>query len=110
MPSAGCRNQLGCITNDDMAMKVMSLRLDPKLLEEIRKRARAEGRSVSAQILHVVRSEIGGRSPTPERRARRTMGWLAHLDVPEDVTTYRRLRRSISRRVMKSLRGTARSR
>jgi len=87
----------------------MSLRIDPELLEEIRQRARAEGRSVSAQILHLVRGELGGGSPYPKRRARRTMGWLAHLDVPEDLETYRRFRRSLSRGLMKWVRGTARS-
>ena len=100
-------NEGRCITNDDMATRVMSLRIDPQLLEEIRRRARAEGRSVSAEILHLVRRELGGGSPPPRRGARRTMGWLAHLDVPEDLETYRRFRRSASRRVMKRLRGTA---
>ena len=94
------------ITNDDMSTRVMSLRIDLELLEEIRQRARAEGRSVSAQILHLVRNELGAGSPPPKRRGRRTMGWLAHLDVPEDLETYRRFRRSVSRRIMKRLRGT----
>ncbi|TMA70159.1 MAG: Arc family DNA-binding protein [Deltaproteobacteria bacterium] len=89
-----------------MSTRVMSLRIDPGLLEEIRRRARAEGRSVSSQILHLVRNQLGVGSP-PKRRARRTMGWLAHLDVPEDLGTYRRFRRSVSHRIMKKLRGTS---
>jgi hypothetical protein len=92
-----------------MASRVMSLRIESELLEEIRRRARAEGRSVSAQILHLVRNELGPSAPQPSRRPQRTMGWLAHLDVPEDLETYRQLRRSLSRRIMKRLRRKARS-
>jgi hypothetical protein len=93
-----------------MATRVTSLRIDLELLEEIRRRARTEGRSVSAQILHLVRRELGVSSPPPRTRTRRTMGWLAHLDVPEDLETFRRFRRSLSRRILKGLRRKAGSR
>jgi hypothetical protein len=79
--------------------KVMTLRIDPELLEQLRQVARAERRSVSAQLVYLVRKELG----TPARRATQrvlpTLGWLRHLDAPDDLDAFRRVRRTLSRRL-----------
>jgi len=77
------------------ATKVMTLRIDAALLEQLRETARAEQRSLSAQVLFLVRKELGAgakrrRSPLP------TLGWLSHLAAPDDVAAFRRVRRSLS--------------
>jgi len=78
------------------ATRVMSLRIDPELLEELRQAARAEGRSVSAQVVHLVRREL---SAGPRRREKPlpTLGWLRHLGAPNEIEEFRRVRRSLSR-------------
>lgn len=76
----------------------MTLRIEPELLERLREVAKAERRSVSAQVLHVVRRELADR-PSPRRRPLATLGWLRHLDAPDRLEEFRRLRRALSRRV-----------
>jgi len=89
--------------------KVMTLRIDPDLLEQLRAVARAERRSVSAQLVHLVRRELG----TPTKRAIQkvlpTLGWLQHLDAPDDLDAYRRVRRALSRRLHARARRHART-
>jgi hypothetical protein len=76
--------------------RVMTLRIEPELLAELRRMARSEQRSVSAQVLHLVRKEL---APTPRSKPLPTRGWLAHLDVPRDLAEFRRVRRALSRRI-----------
>jgi hypothetical protein len=78
------------------ATRVISLRIDPELLEELRKAARAEGRSVSSQVVHLVRKELAARS-RPRRKPLPTLGWLRHLGAPDELEEFRRVRRSLSR-------------
>jgi hypothetical protein len=82
-----------------LATKIVTLRIDAELYQQLRDAARAAGRSVSAQVLHLVRRE------SPEAPVRRqtplpTMGWLRHLDAPDTLAEFRRLRRSLSRTVV----------
>ena len=87
------------ITNAYMAAsKVMTLRIEPALLEELRRVARAERRSVSGEVLYLVREQLD----LPARRlgqTKPTMGWLAHLDVPDELAEFRVVRQSLSRGV-----------
>src|SRR5262245_660996 len=91
------------------ASKVMTLQIAPAMLEELRLVAQAEGRSVSAQIIHLVRRdlEMRGRGTTVAARRRKplpTYGWLRHLDAPESSEEFRDFRRSVSKQVAKRLR------
>jgi len=99
-----------CNTNDDMAAsKVMTLRIDPELLEQLREVARAERRSVSAQLVHLVRRELGTQGKAATRKVLPTLGWLRHLDAPDDLDAYRRVRRTLSRRLQARVRRQARA-
>jgi plasmid stability protein len=61
---------------------VMTLRLAPELLSELKVRARAEGRSTSAEVIHLLERVI--RVPLASAPAKRsTMGMFAEFDVPE---------------------------
>jgi hypothetical protein len=101
-----------CITCDYMAAtRVMTLRIDPAMLDELRDVARAEGRSVSGQMIHLVRRDLQARGRVAASSARRrkplpTYGWLRHLPGPETtVEDVRRLRRSLTRQIEARLRG-----
>lgn len=92
------------------ATKVMTLRIDPELLQQLREVAGEEGRSVSAQVLHMVRRDLvargrGGTSATRRRKPLPTYGWLKHLGGPETtVEDVRSLRRSLTRQIEARLR------
>ena len=75
----------------------MTLRIDPELLDQLREVARAERRSVSAQMVYLDRREIGTPAKGVNRRVLPTLGWLRHLDAPNDLAAYRRVRRALSR-------------
>jgi hypothetical protein len=89
--------------------KVMTLRIDPELLDQLRAVARAERRSVSAQVVHLVRRELGTHTKAATRSVLPTLGWLQHLDAPDDLAAYRRVRRALSRRLQARARQHARS-
>jgi hypothetical protein len=92
------------------ATKVMTLRIDPELLDELRDVAKAEGRSVSAQVVYLVRRDLEtrGRGPTVAARRRKplpTYGWLRHLGGPETtVEDIRNLRRAVTKQIEARLR------
>ena len=76
----------------------MTLRVEPALLEELRRVARAERRSVSGEVLYLVREQLAlppGRLGQPKP----TMGWLAHLDVPDELGPFRVVRQGLSRQL-----------
>jgi hypothetical protein len=86
------------VKHDYMASsKVMTLRIDPELPEQLREVARAERRSVSAQPFYLVRNELAPPRRRATRRVLPTLGWLHHLDAPDDLDAYRRVRRILSR-------------
>jgi hypothetical protein len=75
------------------ASSVMTLRIDPRLLEALKARARREGRSVSAEVIRLIRKDV---EAVPERRRRgRTMGMFAEFEAP-DLDELKRERRSFS--------------
>ena len=91
-----CERRLFCITNEYMAAtSVMTLRIDPDLLESLRRRAKQEGRSVSAEVVRMISKELSP-TPVPHARRRRTMGMFASFESPE-LEEFKRLRREISR-------------
>jgi len=87
----------------------MTVRIDQGLLTQVKRVARSEGRSVSAEVVHVLRDRL---EPTrPKRLTRRLAGMFAHVDVAENVTEYRSgdwLVQAIDRRVRRRLRSSRR--
>jgi hypothetical protein len=76
---------------------VVSVRIAPSLLRAVRAQARAEGRSVSGEIVAMVRARI---SAQPKRKSVLPItGWLARLDVPETHAEFRKARREASARL-----------
>jgi hypothetical protein len=82
------------------ANKVMTVRVDSELLEQLRARACAERRSVSGQVLYFVREGLAD-APRPTGRPQRTLGWLSHLEATEDLEDFREVRRELSRSMAK---------
>ncbi len=85
------------------ATRVMTLRIEPELLEQLRAVAKAERRSVSAQMLFLVRRELGAKA-RPGRKPLPTLGWLSHLRAPRELKEFRRVRRSLTRELEARLR------
>jgi hypothetical protein len=85
------------------ATRVMTLRIEPELLEQLRAVAKAERRSVSAQMLFLVRRELGAKA-RPGRKRLPTLGWLSHLRAPRELKEFRRVRRSLTRELEARLR------
>jgi hypothetical protein len=89
-------NRLLCITNEYMTTsKAMAVRIEPELLLQLRNEARNNRRSLSAQILFMVRKELE-QSRCQFEKPRPTMGWLAHLEAPENIDDYREVRSRLS--------------
>jgi hypothetical protein len=75
-----------CITNNYIAhykaSRVLSLRMDERLLRALRKRAREEGRSVSGQIVFFVSERVEREESAPEApRDQKITGWLSRRRV-----------------------------
>jgi hypothetical protein len=86
---------------------VMTIRIEPALLEALKAKARDEGRTVSAEVVRLVRKEV---EPRPARSVKRvkTMGMFPDFEAPDlhELVRARRafsssLRRSTSRRSRK---------
>lgn len=78
-----------------MAGKVTTLRIDEDLLRSLKEVARSEERSVSAQLTLLVRKELLERQAAAQPG--RIRGWLAHLDAPDDLGEFRKVRGALSR-------------
>jgi hypothetical protein len=89
------------------ATAIMTLRIDPGLLAALRQRAKREGRSVSAEVIRMIRKEVEP-EPTRRRRVAPTMGMFAGFEAPE-LEEFTRLRREISVAVVRRLRRSKRS-
>ena len=91
--------QAPCITDNDVAdySRVVSLRMSAELLAELKARARAEGRSVSGQIVYLVREQVDSRPPSGPPK--KISGWLAHRAVPQTHAEFRRARAHASARL-----------
>ena len=78
------------------ASRVVTLRIEPELLAQLRAAAKAERRSVSAQVLVLVRRELEAKARRREKPLP-TMGWLRHLGAPRELGEFRRVRRVLTR-------------
>lgn len=84
------------------ASTVVSVRIGSALLDAVREQARADGRTVSGEIVHLVKEQIQAR-PTRGVASRPISGWLAHLDVPDTHREFRRARSQASEQLLRSL-------
>ena len=81
---------------------VMTVRIDAQLLAAVRRRAKQAGRSVSAEVIALLRRELQQVSPA---RARKTMGMFSgsSFEVPE-LDDFKRLRSEASSRLTRRMR------
>ncbi len=86
--------------------RVVSVRLDPELLEAVRTRAKSEGRSLSGEIVFILRDRV---KAEPRQRQRRTItGWLRHVASPKELGEFRSGRESASAALLRAVRRKAR--
>ena len=93
----------GCITNEYMAASaVVTVRIEPALLSALKQKAEREGRSVSAELVRLVRDDVmphADPGATPLRAERRkTSGMFADFEAP-DLDELREARRDASKRL-----------
>ena len=89
--------------------RVLSIRLTPELLDAVREQARIDGRSVSGEVVSIVKAQLAARR-TVQAKPRRITGWLAHLEVPEAYAEFQAGRAAASAKLMQGIRARARSR
>lgn len=77
--------------------KVMTLRIDPELFAELQEVAKAEHLSVSAHVLSLVRRDLDAQPTRRREPPLPTFGWLRHLDAPDRLEGFRRVRGALSR-------------
>jgi hypothetical protein len=87
--------------------RVLSIRIDPELLEAIREQAEAEGRSVSGEIVFLVREQIEAR-PGNREKPRPISGWLADRAGPDTHAQFRKARARASSRLLRGVQSKAR--
>ncbi|HEY6462528.1 MAG TPA: hypothetical protein VIY73_20305 [Polyangiaceae bacterium] len=83
------------------ASAVITVRIDPDLLAALKAKALEEGRTVSAEVVHLVRREVGPAARRPASKARSTMGMFPDFEAPDlddMVALRRRASRSLERR------------
>jgi hypothetical protein len=86
---------------------VMTLRIDPELLAELKARAKHLGRSVSSEVVFLIAQELGAvRSPM---RVRPTMGMFREFEAPS-LRDFSRARRTHAHRVQRSIQRRAKAR
>jgi hypothetical protein len=84
------------------ASAVVTVRIDPELLAALKERAKRDGRSVSAEVIWMLRKEIEALPRKPPTR-RPTMGMFADFDAP-DASELKKLRRKFSAELQASAR------
>src|SRR5262245_47001843 len=81
---------------------VVSVRIVPELLDAVRSKAALDGRSVSGEIVSILRGQVASRQA--ERKSPKPLtGWLRHLDVPDTYAEFREGRRGASSRLLRGI-------
>lgn len=97
-----------CITNNYMERarksRVLSIRIEESLLAAVRETARADGRSVSGEIVFFVRDKIAERHVLRGTKRRPLSNYLAGRDF-EDLSRedYRAARKRVSKLLSESI-------
>jgi hypothetical protein len=84
---------------------VVSIRMEAELLDALRERANAEGRSVSGEIVFILRDRVRAEAPKPERRP--ITGWLRNVQAPRSHAEFRSGRERASRDLLRAVRRKA---
>ena len=87
------------------ASAVMTLRLDPSLLQQVKTAARAEGRSVSSYVVRLLQGSVAKPLATPVT----TGSWFGkfdHLESP-DIEVFRAHRTAVGASVKRRARAKA---
>lgn len=79
----------------------MTIRIDPALLEALKRKAKEEGRSASAEVVRLIRREVEARPATKRRRT--GFGMFADFDSIE-IHEVRALRRAVTTAWQSSIR------
>jgi hypothetical protein len=79
--------------DDDERTTVVSVRITPALLRAVRVQARADGRSVSGEIVSIVSARLSAQA---KRKIQPITGWLARADIPETHAEFRKARQAAS--------------
>jgi hypothetical protein len=85
--------------------RVVSIRMEAELLDALRERAHAEGRSVSGEIVFILRDRVKAEAAKPERRP--ITGWLRKLQVPRSYPEFRSGRQLASADLLRAVRRRA---
>lgn len=64
------------------ASAVLTVRIDPKLLAALKRKAQRDGQTVSAAVVRLVKQEVGGEA-TRASPPRSTMGMFPEFDAPD---------------------------
>lgn len=94
---------------NDYKTRVVSVRLDASLVEAIRARAEAGGRSLSGQIVHLVREQVVA-WPQGSGKRQPITGWLARRPSPETLAEFAAARKVASTRLKRAIREKAKRR
>jgi hypothetical protein len=79
------------------ASTIMTLRVDPEVLAALRQRAAREGRSVSAEVVRLIKRDLApARRQQPKRTS--TMGMFADFEAPT-LDEFQQMRRGFSSRM-----------
>ena len=81
--------------------KMMTLRIDADLLMRLKDQAKREGRSASAEVVRLLRRELG-MTTKPKKPRRDTMGMFSHLEAVR-LDEVRELRSQISQQIASRL-------
>ena len=68
---------------------VLTVRIERALLDDLKHAARAEGRSTSGHVVHLLKKELRPLAQAQVRPYRLAEGALAHIDVAETVEEFR---------------------
>jgi hypothetical protein len=88
------------------ATSVVTVRIDPELLDAVKSKVRREGTTVSAAIVKLLRADV--RPPTRRPPFRRTMGMFAGQFEDVGLDELKQARRALSARLVEPARGRRR--
>jgi hypothetical protein len=85
---------------DDKQSHVLSIRLAADLLASLRQQAKVDGRSLSGEVVSIVKERLAGLGSQTARPFKIT-GSLEHLDVPGSHVEFRTARAAASARLLR---------
>jgi hypothetical protein len=87
--------------------RVVSIRIESELLDAVRQLARVEGRSLSGEIVFMLRDRV--KAQPLKRQQRPITGWLRKLQAPKSHAEFRQARNRASEDVLRAVRRKART-